>query len=535
MARESRTTSSDPSFDGEIRVPGVDRVFKPRKILVVLLVPLAMSLVAVSSVNIALTTIGVGLNASDADLQWVLSGYALAIGITLVPAGRLGDLFGRSTLFQLGLLAFTLGSIGSGLAQSPEFLNFARVVQGIGGGLFSPQIMGIIQQTFSGQARAKAFGLFGMVVAVSVAIGPVLAGILIHLIGDQDGWRYTFFVNGPLGVLGFILAFMWLPFERERMWLRRRRARRNSIPEDAADKPISDVPEPKSPAVTTTKSGKRKVDLDPVGAFLLAIAVLGIMMPFTIHEFHWWLIAIFVGAVGLLYVWWLWEAFYTKRGNYPMVDLDLLRIPSFSMGTIVAGAYFMGSTTTFAIIAMYLQMGLKEPALIAGMIGLPNAIISAFASRWAAKRALTVGRPIVQIALALMVVGSLTSLAVVALVSADKVSFWWLLLTLGIMGWGQGAFGSANQTLSLDEVPVQHGGTAGGVKQTVERISTAIGNAIMTAIFFAMTPLFGYHKAVIIAFCAIIFAQLIAFSVGWYDMKRAQRLKEQADGFPPEK
>ncbi len=140
----SQASSSDSSFDGEIRVPGVDRIFKPRKILTVLLLPLAMSLIAVSSVNVALTSIGASLNASDADLQWVLSGVALAIGISLVPAGRLGDIFGRSLLFQVGLVVFTLGSILSGLAQDPLFLNLVRIIQGVGAGLFSPQIMGII-------------------------------------------------------------------------------------------------------------------------------------------------------------------------------------------------------------------------------------------------------------------------------------------------------------------------------------------------------------------------------------------------------
>ncbi|MDO5049422.1 MAG: MFS transporter [Actinomycetaceae bacterium] len=528
----STSASSDPSFDGEIRVPGVDRVFKPRQILTVLLVPLAMSLVAVSSVNVALTTIGIGLDATEAQLQWVLSGYALTIGITLVPAGRLGDLFGRGTLFQLGLVAFTAGSIMSGLAQDPSFLNFARVIQGIGGGLFSPQIMGIIQQTFSGQARAKAFGLFGMVVAVSVAVGPVLAGLLITVFGDQDGWRYTFFVNGPLGVLGIVLGFLWLPFARERRWLAARKARKagepdpNSILEDGAEGASDGAASASTPG-EARKRPRRKVDLDPVGAMLLALAVLGIMYPFTSREFRWPLVAIFIGAIALLFVWWKWESYYTARGNFPMVNLDLLRIPSFSMGTIVAGAYFMGSTTTFAIVAMYLQMGLEQSAMVAGTIGLPNALISAFAARWASQRALRIGRPVVQFALAMMIVGSLTSLGVVALIAAGKASFWWLLLTLGILGIGQGAFGAANQTLSLDEVPIQHGGTAGGVKQTAERIATAIGNSIMTAIYFSLTPILGFDKAVMVAFCAIIFAQLIAFGVGHIDMRRAMRARKE--------
>lgn len=516
----SQASSSDSSFDGEIRVPGVDRIFKPRKILTVLLLPLAMSLIAVSSVNVALTSIGASLNASDADLQWVLSGVALAIGISLVPAGRLGDIFGRSLLFQVGLVVFTLGSILSGLAQDPLFLNLVRIIQGVGAGLFSPQIMGIIQQTFSGQARAKAFGMFGMVVAVSLAIGPVVAGLLITMFGEQEGWRYTFFVNGPIGLFTFILAFYWLPFERERKWIQRRREKREAK-KAGVDSAISE-----DVAKDTAKPRKRrKVDLDPVGALLLVVAVLGIMYPFTSREFRWSLVLIFIGSILLLFVWFKWESFYTDRGREPMVNLDLLRIPSFSMGTIVSGAFFLGSTTTFAIVALYVQMGLEQSAMVAGVIGMPNAIVSTFAARWASEKALTVGRPVVQLSLAMMILGGLGSVVVVTLVAADIASFWWLLLSLAIMGFGQGAFGSANQTLSLEEVPVQHGGTAGGVKQTAERIATAIGNAVMTAIFFTLTPITGPHIAVFWAFCAIVLAQVIAFVVGHFDMRRAQRAK----------
>ncbi|MDO5035283.1 MAG: MFS transporter [Actinomycetaceae bacterium] len=522
----SSYTPSESSFDGEIRIDGVDRVFKPRKILVVLLVPLAMSLIAVSSVNVALTSIGVGLNASDSQLQWVLSGYALAIGITLVPAGRLGDLLGRGTLFQIGVALFTLGSILSGLANDPSFLNIARLIQGIGGGLFAPQTMGIIQQTFAGQARAKAFGLFGMVVSVAVAIGPVLAGLLITLFGEQEGWRYTFFVNGPVGLIGFILGFMWLPFGREREWLAQRRAKkarkRGETTDSVADNAALTSSDEEAP-VTSSKKRKSKLDLDPVGAFLLTASVLGIMYPFTAREFSWPLALVFVAALALLFAWWKWEAYYTARGNFPMVNLDLLKIPSFSMGTTVSGAYFLGSTTTFTIMAMYLQMGLGESAFVAGTIGLPNAFLSAIAAKWASQRALTAGRKIIQLSLAAMVVGSVTSATVVYFVSTGFASFWWLLLTLAIFGFGQGAFGAVNQTLALQDVPIEHGGTAGGVKQTVERISTAIGNAIMTAIFFTAAPLLGFHNAVIVAFVAIISAQLIALGLGYLDLRRAER------------
>ncbi len=152
-------------------------------ILATLLIPLAMSLIAVSSVNVALASIGKGLQTTDAQLQWVLSGYTLVVGVTLVPAGRLGDMYSRRTMFIFGLIAFVTGSFLSGLAPSALSLNAARVIQGVGAGMYSPQIMGMIQQFFQGRERAKAFGLLGMVVSFSVALGPVLAGAIISLAG----------------------------------------------------------------------------------------------------------------------------------------------------------------------------------------------------------------------------------------------------------------------------------------------------------------------------------------------------------------
>ena len=108
--------ADDPNL---IRVEGTDRVFRRSRILVVLLIPIAMALVAVSSINVALPTISHTLGATDSDLQWVLSGYALTFGISLVPAGRAGDVLGRGTFFVLGLLVFSLASLACGLAPNP--------------------------------------------------------------------------------------------------------------------------------------------------------------------------------------------------------------------------------------------------------------------------------------------------------------------------------------------------------------------------------------------------------------------------------
>ena len=169
-----------------------------------------MTLLDVSIVNVALPTIKTGLHAGDNDLQWIVSGYALALGLLLVPSGRLGDARGRRTVFMTGVALFALASAACGAAPSATFLVLARVVQGFAGGLITPQISGFIQTLFAGEERGKAFGYFGTMIGVSTAIGPLLGGVLIAVFGNHSGWRAVFFVNLPVGVIALILARRYL-------------------------------------------------------------------------------------------------------------------------------------------------------------------------------------------------------------------------------------------------------------------------------------------------------------------------------------
>lgn len=471
-----------------ITVEQTDRTFHRYKILAVLLVPVAMSLIQISSINVALSSIGVGLDASSSHLQWVLSGYALSFGVTLVPAGRLGDVFGRGTLHVAGLTLFTLASLGCGLATGPFMLNGARLLQGLGAGLFNPQTMGMIQQYFSGQGRARAFSLLGMVVSVSVAIGPVFAGTIIRTVGAENGWRWSFLLMVPLGLVGILLALRWLPFETERA---RRAARR------------------RPPEADPQRGARTHVDLDPVGALLLTLAILGVMLPFTLKSggMVW---ALVPAALAVLWVWVRWEARHKARGGDPMVDLALFRHSSFTMGTATSAVQFLGATSIFVTVAMYLQNGLHASAFAAGLIGLPNAAASAWSAMWSGRHALRMGRPIIVGGLLLCALGVLGSLVVVWLVDSHHLSFWWLLLTLGLSGLGVGAIGSANQTLSLQDVPVHSGGTAGGVKSAAERTATAIGNAMITAVYFGVTASQGAARGCMAAYAVIVVVLLAA-------------------------
>ena len=170
-----------------------------------------MTLLDVSIVNVALPSIEASLGAGPSDLQWIVAGYTLAFGLVLVPAGRLGDVRGRRTVFVAGLTGFVVASAACGLATTPEMLAVMRLVQGLAAGVLNPQVVGLIQQLFTGPERGRAFGLFGATIGVSTAVGPLLGGLLLAVFGEDQGWRAVFLVNVPLGAVLIPLALRYLP------------------------------------------------------------------------------------------------------------------------------------------------------------------------------------------------------------------------------------------------------------------------------------------------------------------------------------
>ncbi len=170
-----------------------------------------MVLLDVSIVNVALPSIERDLAVSEATAQWVVSGYALALGLTLVPAGRLGDSLGRRPMFLIALAAFVVTSALTGAAPSIGLLIAARLLQGVAGGMLIPQNSGLIQQLFRGAERGRAFGILGGTVGLATAAGPVIGGLILAVIHGPDNWRWVFYVNVPIGVVALVLATRFVP------------------------------------------------------------------------------------------------------------------------------------------------------------------------------------------------------------------------------------------------------------------------------------------------------------------------------------
>lgn len=461
------------------------------QVLSVLVVVLFMSLMSVSSINVALPTIQHSLEATQSELQWVLSGYALTFGIGLVAAGRAGDIYGRGPLFIAGTAIFTACSIWAALASDPLHLNIARAVMGIGSGLISPQAVGMIQQYFRGAERGRAFGIFGSVVGVSVSIGPLLGGLLIQAGGQDAGWRWTFFVNVPIGIVAIVAALIWIP--------------KPLLNRDRAAQP-GDL--------------EHSRDLDPIGSVLLGLAVLAVMFPFLetgSTPLVW--IALPVGA-GILLLWIWWENRYKDRGRAPMVDLHIFRVTSFANGTLLVSLYFLGVTSVWVIVTLYMQEGLGHTALEAGFISLPSSILSALAALWAGRSVAKLGRKVVIGGLFSAILGLVLSILVVWLHAQGLASEWWLLASLSFVGIAQGAVISPNQALTLAEVPLQYAGSSGGIMQTGQRVGTSMGIAIITAIVYAVLAVSSWAGAFMTGFLVITVVVVVALGVAFRDLRQ---------------
>ncbi|VXC31119.1 MFS transporter [Nocardioides sp. AX2bis] len=415
------------------------------RILAVSLVVGFMSLLDVSIVNVAIPSMQAGLDTSPGTVQWVVSGYALTFGLTLVAGGRLGDAYGRRRMMLVGLTGFVLSSAMVGLAPNVELVIAARLLQGATAGLLTPQNSGLIQQLFTGEERGKAFGLFGFTVSVASAAGPVIGGLIIAVAGEDDGWRWLFLVNVPIGAVALLAVARMVP----------RRVRG----EDEGD-PRIDVP----------------------GAVLLGLTVICLLYPVVRLESGARLPLVLLLGVPLFgWAFAAWERRTARRGHPPLLDLALLRtLPGYLNGLAVGALYFTGFTGLLLVLSVWLQDGLDYSPLETGLLLVPFAAGSAISSPVAGRFVTRVGRGLTVVALVVTIVGVVLTLVL----APGRDPLWlWLAPTLLLAGLGGGAVVSPNITLTLADVPPRMGGAAGGALQTGQRIGASIGAALLVTAY----------------------------------------------------
>lgn len=446
-----------------------------------------MTLLDVSVTNVALPSIGRDLDAGNAQLQWIVSGYTLAFGLVPVLGGKLGDDRGRRVMFQVGVGGFAVTSLLSGLAPSAGILIGARVLQGLFGGLINPQTSGLVQQMFHGSDRGRAFGVLGTTVGLGTAIGPLVGGALIGLGGPTLGWRLVFFINIPIAVVVIFLARRLLPA------------------------PTETVPH----------------RLDLLGAGLLGLATFCVLFACVeydvAHDAH--LAWLGVPAALLFGLFLRRERRLTDQVRDPLVDLRLFRRPSYVAGITLALTFFPAMAGLPLVLALYYQRGLGYTA-VESALGVTAYAVGAGISAPLVGRVVTrVGRPLVVAGAVTFGVGAVALALIAPHVPAEHAALA-LAVPLFVMGCGQGAVITPNQTLALMDVDPLMGSTAGGVLQTGQRIGLAIGQAVIGTVFFnSLTGPGGasyadaLRNAVIAALCFIA----LAIAIGVHDLSRARR------------
>ncbi len=394
-----------------------------------------MLLLDVTIVNVALPDIERALHASLADLQWVIDAYALTLAALLLTAGSLADLYGRRRLFAIGIVVFTLGSLLCGVATTPTFLSLARAAQGVGGAIMFATGLALLSNAFQGRERGTAFGVFGAVTGVAVAVGPVLGGAITSGLS----WRWIFLVNVPVGVAALAVTLERVDESRP--------------------------------------SGARRPDWLGLVTFSTGLAALvyGLIRS---SEDGWGatnVVGALVAAALLLVAFVVAEALQRT----PMFDLTLLRKPTFVGGLIAAFAISASLFSTFPYLVLYLQTGLGLTAIQVGVRFLvlsgPIFVTAAIAGRLTDRvpTSLLIGPGFALIGVALLLMRGLAP-------GQD-----WTHLVPGFIVAGVGA-GLVNVPLASTAVGVvepARAGMASGINATLRQVGIATGVAALGAIF----------------------------------------------------
>ncbi|MDG3012038.1 MFS transporter [Rhodococcus sp. D2-41] len=401
----------------------------------IILATCCLSLLIVSMdatiVNVALPAIRSDLHASVSQLQWVIDIYTLVLASLLLLSGATADRFGRRRTFQIGLAVFAAGSLLCSLSNSVEMLIAARLFQAIGGSMLNPVAMSIITQVFPGRReRARAVGVWGAVVGISMALGPMLGGVLI----DTVGWRSVFWINLPVCAAAITLTAIF-------------------------------VPESRSSVVRT---------LDPVGQALGIVAMAALVYGLIEGPSMGWSSArtLTIFAVALAAV----VAFIVFEGRHhdPFIDLRFFRSVPFSSATVIAVIAFAGYGAFLFIMSLYLQEVRGLSAIGTGLLYLPLAVATLVCSPLSGR---AVGR--FGIAPSLIVAGLVMSVAGLLLtLLGTGTSLGLLAVMSGVFGIGFGLVNAPITTAAVSGMPVDRAGAASAVASTSRQVGVSIGVAL---------------------------------------------------------
>jgi EmrB/QacA subfamily drug resistance transporter len=404
-----------------------------RKTIILATCCLSLLIVSMDStiVNVALPSIRSELGASVSQLQWTIDVYTLVLASLLLLSGSTADRFGRRRLFQIGLVSFAVGSLLCSLAPSAGVLIGARALQAVGGSMLNPVAMSIITQVFTGKAeRARAIGMWGAVVGVSMALGPILGGLLI----DVSGWRSVFWINIPVCIAAVVLSAIFVPESRSAVVRR----------------------------------------FDPIGQVLGVVMLASLVYGLIEGPAHGWTSPITVTVFAVAAASFLGFVAYENRRDDPFIDLRFFRSVPFSSATIVAVCAFAAWGAFLFLMSLYLQEVRGLSAIGTGASFLPLAAATMICSPLSGRLVAKYGaRPSMVAAGTLLFLGGLS---LTTLTATTPIPL--LMVMFAVFGSGFGLVNAPITNAAVGGMPRDRAGAASAVASTSRQIGVSIGVAL---------------------------------------------------------
>jgi EmrB/QacA subfamily drug resistance transporter len=417
-------------------------------------------------VNVALPAIQDDLGVGLAELEWIVTGYALTFAALMLTGGKLADLLGRRLIFVVGLAIFTLASLACGLATSGDVLIGARIVQGVGAALMNPATLSIISATFPPRQRGMAIGIWAGVSALALAIGPLVGGLLT----DHGHWSWIFYINIPVGILAIAASFLFIDESKD----------------------TSEVQRLDLPGLLT--SG--------VGLFALTYGLI------EANSYGWTsgrIVTAFVASAVLLAAFVVLE----HRQRVPMLDLSLFRSGTFTGANLVILLVALAMFGVFFFVSLYMQNILGYSAVEAGAAFLPMTILIILIAPIAGKATDRIGsRWLMTVGMVLIGV----QLLYFSTLGVDA-TFWNLLPAFLVGGVGMALTMTPSAAAAVRAVPTDKAGVGSAVLNSSRQVGGSLGIAIMGAIVGASIEGTRVPQAFVDGFSnALVVAAIVAFA-----------------------
>ena len=446
----------------------------PRRwwILAVMLTAEIMDLLDSTIVNVAGPSLKRDLGVSAQELQWIIGGYALALGAFLILGGRLGDRFGRRQMFLFGVITFTISSLLCAVAPTTGWLIIFRLVEGVAAAMLLPQGFGLIRQAFPPAEFGKAFAVFGPVFGIGGILGPIIGGFIIQANLFNIGWRMVFVVNIPIGIVATALAFVMLP----------------------------------------RQPGDRSVSIDPLGVALVATAAALLVLPLIQgQQAGWplWTWLCFLGSALGFGIFVLQNRAIAAKGKTPLVDPAIFSYSSYTTGLGGLFLFFSGFTGVYLVVTLFLQIGQGYSASGAALGNIPIALGPALGGMLSgAVLAEKFGRKVLQIGGALQIVGALVLL--IGLRDVAHFHLFQIIPGMVISGFGTGLVVAALFDTIISAIAGSAVGSASGVLSAVQSIASSVGVAVFGTAFFAGVT---DHNSAVLGFRNSLYIQIAFVAV----------------------